>query len=340
MAVPIYRDNNPNAPIVGVLMAMKDGTKMLSEVVASLRTSMNTGVYYVTDSEGTLIAHPNTEWVMNQFNPVKEVASDPTLQSLADMLTVALKEKTGHGEYIFNKRHMLTYYDDVPGYDWILYNSMQEGELEAKLNRIRFASYGVGVAFIFIGLIISYFLGRSVAKPVAKVADTLKDISQGEGDLTVNIKATSKDELGDLARYFNDTIGKIKNLVLSIKREAQTLSDIGNDLASNMNETAAAVNEITANIQSIKGRIINQSASVSETHATMEQLVANITKLNSHVDNQSKNVSQVSSAIEEMVANTKSVTQTLIQNGENVKILMNASEVGRTGLTEVEADIQ
>jgi methyl-accepting chemotaxis protein len=340
MAVPVRRDDTPNAAVIGVLMVMKDGTKMLSEVVAALRSSMKTGVYYMTDYEGTLIAHPNTEWVMNQFNPVKEVGSNPDLKSLADMLNVALKDKRGHGEYIFNGRNMLTYYDDVPGFDWILYNSMQEAELDAELNRIRFMAYGVGVIFILIGLLISSLLGRSIAKPVARVADTLKDISQGEGDLTVSIKTNSKDELGDLARYFNETIGKIKNLVLSIHKEAQTLSDIGNDLASNMNQTAAAVNEITANIQSIKGRIINQSASVSETHATMEQLVANIGKLNGHVDDQSKNVSQASSAIEQMVANTKSVTQTLIQNGENVQILMNASEVGRTGLTEVATDIQ
>jgi methyl-accepting chemotaxis protein len=340
MAVPIYRDNDANAPIVGVLMAMKDGTKMLSEVVASLQTSMKTGVYYVTDSEGTLIAHPNTEWVMNQFNPVKEVEGDPSLRSLADMLIVALKEKDGEGLYNFNGRVMLTHYVTVPGYDWILYNSMQEAELKAEISRIRLMSYGVGVIFIIIGLLISSILGRSVAKPVANVAATLEDIAHGEGDLTVSIKVNSKDELGDLAKFFNETISKIKNLVLSIHKEAQTLSDIGNDLASNMNQTAAAVNEITANIQSIKSRIINQSASVTETHATMEQLVANITKLNGHVDNQTQNVSQVSSSIEQMVANTRSVTDTLIKNGENVQILKNASEVGRSGLTEVVNDIQ
>jgi methyl-accepting chemotaxis protein len=72
-----------------------------------------------------------------------------------------------------------------------------------------------------------------------------------------------------MARYFNQTLEKIRHLVMSIKKEAATLSSISTDLASNMNETAAAVNEITANIQSIKGRVINQSASVSETHATM-----------------------------------------------------------------------
>jgi methyl-accepting chemotaxis protein len=59
-----------------------------------------------------------------------------------------------------------------------------------------------------------------------------------------------------------------------------------------MNETAAAVHEITANIQSIKNRIMNQSASVSETHATMEQVVTNINKLNGHIENQSIHIAQ------------------------------------------------
>jgi methyl-accepting chemotaxis protein len=126
----------------------------------------------------------------------------------------------------------------------------------------------------------------------------------------------------------------------TIKKEAASLNSIGNDLASNMTETAAAVNEITANIRSIKGRSMKQSASVSETHATMEQVVTNINKLNGHVENQSNNVSLASSAIEEMVANIHSVTDTLINNATNVKTLRDSSEVGRTGLQEVASDIQ
>jgi methyl-accepting chemotaxis protein len=146
--------------------------------------------------------------------------------------------------------------------------------------------------------------------------------------------------VGDLARYFNETLEKIKNLVVSIRKEAETLQDIGNDLATNMNETAAAVNQITANIQSIKGRVINQSASVTETHATMEQVVTNINKLNNHVETQGNTVSLASSAIEEMVANINSVTQTLVNNAGNVKTLQEASEIGRTGLQDVATDIQ
>jgi len=188
--------------------------------------------------------------------------------------------------------------------------------------------------------VIIYFVLHFTMMPIINVAETLKDIAQGEGDLTVRIAEKGKDEIADLSRYFNQTIEKIRKLMVMIKHEADMLSGIGSDLASNMNETAAAVNEITANIQSIKIRIINQSASVTETNATMEQVTVNIKKLDSNVEKQTSHVSQASAAIEEMVANISSVTDTLVKNGANVKILMDASEVGRGGLQEVSGDIQ
>jgi methyl-accepting chemotaxis protein len=155
----------------------------------------------------------------------------------------------------------------------------------------------------------------------------LKDISEGEGDLTHSLTVNTKDEMGELAHYFNLTLEKIRNLVVIIKQKAVSLFDIGSELASNMTETAAAINEITANIQSIKGRVLNQSASVTETNATMEQVTVNIEKLSGHVEKQSENVSQSSTAIEEMTASIKSVAATLEQNTRNVRELMEASEV-------------
>jgi methyl-accepting chemotaxis protein len=190
---------------------------------------------------------------------------------------------------------------------------------------------------IFLMALCSLFV---VLKPIRSAVEMLKEISEGEGDLTRQLIVSSKDEIGDMAHYFNLTLKKIKNLIINIKNEVIMLSDIGTELASSMNETAAEVNEITANVQSIKSRVINQSASVSETHATMEQLTANINKLDGHVENQSSNISQASSAIEEMVANIRSVTDTLVKNENNVKTLIEASEVGRTGLREVAGDIQ
>jgi methyl-accepting chemotaxis protein len=203
----------------------------------------------------------------------------------------------------------------------------------------RFAIIIAAIAITLSAAIIFFVLTRTV-KPIATVAETLKDISEGEGDLTRSVNVHSKDEVGDLARYFNQTLDKIKNLVIIIKNEATRLSDIGSDLSSNMTQTAAAVNQITANIQSIKSRVINQSASVTQTNATMEQVTGNINKLNGHVEAQSQNVEQASAAIEQMVANIASVTDTLVKNGYNVHTLQDASEVGRSGLQIVAQDIQ
>jgi len=203
----------------------------------------------------------------------------------------------------------------------------------------RFAIIIAAIAIALSAAIIFFVLTRTI-RPIVTVAETLKDIAQGEGDLTRSVNVNSKDEVGDLAKYFNQTLDKIKNLVVVIKNEAAKLSDIGQDLSSNMTQTAAAVNQITANIQSIKTRVINQSASVTQTNATMGQVTVNIDKLNGNVEAQSQNVTQASAAIEEMVANISSVTDTLVRNGVNVQSLQEASDVGRSGLQGVSADIK
>jgi len=206
----------------------------------------------------------------------------------------------------------------------------------------RMERFTLFIALIVITIVtaIIYFVVHFMTNPITRVTDTLKDISEGEGDLTRTIIINSKDEIGDLAHYFNMTLEKIKHLIVVIKNQAVILSGTGSDLASNMTQTAAAINEITSNIQSIKGRVINQSASVTETNATMEQITVNINKLNDHVESQAASVQESSSAIEQMLANIKSVTNTLIKNADNVKLLSNASEVGRSGLQEVASDIQ
>jgi len=210
----------------------------------------------------------------------------------------------------------------------------------APVSEMLFITIVISAIVLALATVAAIVLSQTISKPIVKVTDTLRDISEGEGDLTRVIAAGSKDEIGDLARFFNQTLAKIKNLVLNIKNEAVKLSEIGANLSSNMTETAAAVNEITANIQNIKGQVINQSASLTETNATMKQVVANINKLNNHIEDQSNTVTQASSAIEEIVANINSVTSTLVNNADNVKELRQASEIGRLGLQNVATDIQ
>jgi len=196
----------------------------------------------------------------------------------------------------------------------------------------------ISIVILFVITIIILFVAQSITAPLKKMEGVFEFV--GNGDFTHSAEAKSNDEIGNIAKALNVTVGKIKGLIGTIKDQSDELSDIGTELSANMNETAAAINEINANIQSIKGRTINQSASVTETNATMEQITVNIGKLNDHVEKQTSSVSQSSSAVEEMLANIQSVTHTLMRNMENVNQLKSASEVGRTGLQDVASDIQ
>ena len=188
-------------------------------------------------------------------------------------------------------------------------------------------------------IFLTFYVSGMISRPIGLLTATFDDVAGG--DLTKRLpEGGGNDEIARASRSFNKTMKELGKMISAIKSQSGKMSEIGNDLASDMSQTAAAMNKITANIQSIQTRILNQNASVSESNAIMEQVVSNINKLNTHVENQSSNISQASSAIEQMVANTRSVTDTLINNGANVKTLMEASESGRSGLQGVAEDIK
>ena len=336
---PIFANDNPGAGVIGSILARKTAAR-LSDMVTGIEFHHSSAYAALLDSNGTMIAHPNNELVLAQFNAIQEARTDPSRLPLAEFVTRVINESAGHGAFRHNGVMVFGSFAEVPGYPWRLMILMDESEALAEVSRIRFIMFVVGGAALLIGLVVAFFLGRSISNPIRQVAHNLEEISQGEGDLTQSINIKSKDEIGEMARYFNLTLEKIKIMVRHVMNETRIITEMSSALANDMTETAASMNEITANIQSTKQSMINQSASVTETNATMEQITTNIDKLNSHVEVQTSSVAQSSSAIEEMLANIQSVTQTLIKNTENVEKLSEASDIGRSGLQDVASDIQ
>ena len=365
IASPVWRDvyGHGNVPIVAISYPIKNkagrtvglvGINYISamqDIVDEIIREVydGHGIAGVYANDGTIVAHYDTNRVRDSIDNNR--SEREFLGDQLGRISQGIRNGGENGEAIIIDRfspllntnvHLIFYPINISGMDtpWSLLLGIPINVIDQPVRELTFFAVTFAIIILILIAIVTYFVVRGVVKPIIGVTSTLKDISEGEGDLTKRIDTNSKDEVGDLSRYFNLTLEKIKNLIVLIKEEAAKLSNIGQDLSSNMNETAAAVNQITANIQSIKGRVINQSASVTQTNATMEQVTGNIHKLNDHVEEQSSYISQASAAIEEMVANIQSVTDTLVKNSVNVKSLKEASEVGRTGLQDVASDIQ
>jgi len=187
-------------------------------------------------------------------------------------------------------------------------------------------------------IFLTLYVSGMISRPIALLTSTFDDVASG--DLTRRLPDEGKDEIARASRSFNKTMDEFRKMIFAIKSQAGTLSKIGNDLASNMTQTASAIRQIADNIRSIKGRVQNQSTSVTETNATMEQITVNINTLNANVERQTGAVEQASSALEQMMANIQSVTSTLGKNAASVKELQESSETGRYSLQGVAADIQ
>jgi methyl-accepting chemotaxis protein len=330
LVAPVKNNAGKTVGVVGVDIELSG----IQAVVNDLKPFGN-GVAAVFSAGGVNIAH---------FDPARNGKNmrDTEADIVGDHLDDWVNAVTTGTPVNFTAGDMMVYMTPFTVGDsakpWSIAIGASHADIMAPINHMFFIIIGIGAVTIAAMTLGAFFIARSISRPIVQTMTVLKDVA--DGDLTRQIDINSKDEVGDLARYINFTIVKIKDLVRAIKDKSAALSAIGNDLAGNMIKTAAAINQITANIQSIRTRIINQSASVSETNATMEQITRNIDKLSGHVDRQGAGVAQSSSAIEEMLANIQSVTRTLVKNAGNVKELMSASEVGRTGLEDVAADIE
>lgn len=213
-------------------------------------------------------------------------------------------------------------------------------KIDKDSNKLLMTAVCLGILSTIILSLLGIVISSIISKPIKKFTAILKDISEGEGDLTRRIEINTSDEIGDMATYFNNTFEKIHHLVSSVQDQSERLENVGVELASNMTETAAAINEITENIRSIKNQTINQSASVTETTSTMEQISGGIDRLSQLIKEQNLNIKESESSIQDLIGSIDSVVSTLAKNTQNIDELSRTSQAGRMVLDKITEAIQ
>ena len=200
------------------------------------------------------------------------------------------------------------------------------------VNALRTTMIGIGISVLIGALIIVYFVARTMVKPIQNTVSALQNISQGDGDLTVRLPTGGNDEISDMSEYFNKTIDKIGTSIRTVGINSHAMEEVGNELATNMTETASAVNQISTNIDGVKQQALTQAASVTETASTIEEIVRTIKQLNTSIETQANSVAQSSASVEQMVANIASISQTLGKTDSAIGNLTTATGDGKSTL--------
>jgi methyl-accepting chemotaxis protein len=201
-----------------------------------------------------------------------------------------------------------------------------------------------GIFVAMMGLIVIIFVifnvsTRTFLRPLAGMIEVLNQISK-DWDLRNRIDIRNRDEIGNLAEFFNQTFEKFRVLLSGIKGRTVTLSTTGDELSLNMDETNYAISDIDAAIQDMRKQVLNQVDAINDTARSMEKITAGLNDLNEHINVQVESVEHSSSAIEELLASIKSVTETLVRNTGNINSLAASSGAGREDMQKVSTDIE
>ena len=190
---------------------------------------------------------------------------------------------------------------------------------KAQVNFWRMLAFGaLGLA---VGLLLSYSVAHRITQRIGNMNALMKDMAEGEGDLTSRISAGIKDELGELAGWFNLFLDKLQNMVKNIIENASILNSASEELA-------AVSHQMAANSESMsqKTKVVADSSLVMSEHIGS---VANA------AEDATTNVNSVSSAVEQMSATLNQVAETANQVSENTNTIAVALEQMSATVNEV-----
>ncbi len=123
----------------------------------------------------------------------------------------------------------------------------------------------VVVGLFVVGLFtVSVLMNRVVAKPVHDVMERIKDIAEGDGDLTAKLDESSNDELGELAYWFNTFVGKLRTMITDINGYASELTSNAEHMSSVTHRTSNGVKQQQAETDQVATAMNQMSATVQE----------------------------------------------------------------------------
>jgi methyl-accepting chemotaxis protein len=279
-----------------VLLARLDAT-LLSEITDKIKYGQ-TGYSYIIDDKGVLIAHGNRQFVLDQRNFLEEGKTNKEYARLSEMLQRMVRGESGFEQYPFMGKDRFFGFAPIEGTGWSIAVGAMQDDVLAPIYQMRWMIGLASLVFFVIGLVIALLISRAVLLPVRNCVELLKDISQGEGDLTKRLPVETKDEIGQLAQHFNTFVEKLQRIIADITGNAQTVASSATELSAVSRETAQNVQSLSVKTSTVSAAAEEMSANISSVAAGMEQATSNLSSIAAATE-------EMTSTIDEIAGNTE-----------------------------------
>lgn len=249
----------------------------MAEAIRSYRLG-ESGLVFLTSSEGIINLHPDGASMVGE-----SVLSLPGWEGVAAELLADTGYRSGMAQDA-NGSDQLVAAIDVPGTDWIAFAQIPENELFADLNRAVGVVILAVAAILLASLVVIGVLLRTLFRPFRRTADAMREIAEGDGDLTQRLRVRGRDESTELATQFNAFADKVHDVLFhvrvsseAVRVAAMEIASGGRDMsqrtdnaASSLQQTSASMEEITSTVENTTASS-REASSLSQTAAQLAQ---------------------------------------------------------------------
>lgn len=176
---------------------------------------------------------------------------------------------------------------------------------------------------IIIGIIfVSLFLSSIITKSIMAINKFLKDVSEGEGDLTKELPILSNDEMGDMARHFNKFINKLNEIITIVKEGSQNVASASTELAS-------TTEELTVTFQDQASQVTSVASATEEISVTSQEVMQSLAEANQETNNADVLTQDGKQKLLSSVSEVMAIKDRVEKLGNTINSLANSSsEIG------------
>ncbi|QEL71125.1 MULTISPECIES: methyl-accepting chemotaxis protein [unclassified Bacillus cereus group] len=230
-------------------------------------------IQYNNDGEMFIINDKNMALVYPE-KIGKDVSKEPLIQSLN-------KEVTKYAVTTIKGEDVVVYSQSFDTMKWTIGIFYPKETIDGLLNSTRNTVIIMACISLLVGIVASYLFSRRLARPLQLLKNHVQKVA--EGDLTLRMKVTSKDEVGELTKHFNDMVEQMNEMVSKIKNSVSTVQQSTNSLHYLTNETVAASREVSGAMDDVSGGASTLANSVDEVSAQLENMAESVEQMNSSV---------------------------------------------------------
>ena len=220
--------------------------------------------------------------------------------------------------YTFNNAKRITGYKKLPN-GWIYATLVLEKDLMKDVNLETLINISITIVAVILGVLVALFVSRTfVVKPINDIVESASKITNG--DLTVRVAYSSKDEIGKLAAALDKMVLALKEIATTIERDSQTVKQEASQVAAASEEVSATVEELTAQVDSVNSNVNNASAAIEEMTSGIEEVAAsaqNVAHASQKLSEEAQKVSQLANEGQKAIL---SITDVIVQTREKADV--------------------